>query len=340
MSPRTNGAAGAAGKDIGITRRELLGAAALASLPLSSNACSKGRTGSPEVGARKKVRLTYPTISVAKNRGVLEQTLNDQGIDVEWVGPYPNHAPTLQAVATDSADFSFGGSSTPAAQAIASGSKLTFVAWTVSLPRTTSIIVLPGSTIRAVTDLVGKTVAVNKAGVAEFLVIAALEKYGVPRDKVKLSYLNPPDAATAFATGQVDAWAMWTGPLELAEVQYGARRIFEEGKELDRQVDFGTYLVREEYAAREAETIRRVIKALQAEASWTNTHFAEALAMGTEVTKYPKAVVDKMVANGTKSTIRFIDDEGVAALQGGFDWLAERRVISSPVVVNEHAVRL
>src|SRR6187431_161820 len=236
-----------------IPRRTLLAAAGLLSVAPAISAC---RNASPAKTTRRKVRLTYGIVSVAKERGVLEATLRGQGIDVEWIGPFPNHAPTLQAVATGSADFSFGGSSTPAAQAIASGAKLSFVSWTVSTPRTTSIIVLPKSGITTVGDLAGKTVAVNRAGVAEFLLVAALEKYRVPRDRVNVVYMNPPDAAPAFAAGKVDARAIWTGPLEMAEVQYGAQRIFEEGKELDQAVDFGTSLVREDYARNEPETVR------------------------------------------------------------------------------------
>ena len=241
-----------------IARRSLLTAAGLLGLAPALSAC---RNATPTASKRRKVRLTYGIISVAKERGVLAASLAERGIDVEWIGPFPNHAPTLTAVATGSADFSFGGSSTPAAQAILSGAKLAFVSWTVSTPRTTSIIVLPKSGITKVTDLVGKTVAVNRAGVAEFLLVAALEKYRVPRDQVNVVYMNPPDAAPAFAAGKVDAWAIWTGALEMAEVQYGAQRIFEEGKELQEAVDFGTHLVREDYARQEPDTVRAVILA-------------------------------------------------------------------------------
>ena len=38
--------------------------------------------------------LTY----IARERGNLEKSLADLGIKVEWVGPFPNHAPTMQAV--------------------------------------------------------------------------------------------------------------------------------------------------------------------------------------------------------------------------------------------------
>jgi sulfonate transport system substrate-binding protein len=322
-----------------ITRRDLLaGAGALVAAPWSLASCRSAPAAASD--GRKKVRLTYGLTSVAKTRGVFEATLREQGVDVDWSGPFPNHAPTCEAVATGTADFSFGGSSTPADQAILSGARLVFVAWSAYKPKTTSILVLPSSKINSVRDLVGKTVATNKAGVAEFVLVAALEKYGVPRDKVNVVYLNPPDALPAFASGKVDAWSIWQGPLQYAEVQFGAKRLFEHGKEFDKDIDYGTYLVREEYARKEADTIRKVIRAYQAEVEWTNQHGAESWALSNQVTKYPQAVVDRIVADGLKGHLSFMDDQGVALLQDGADWLAQHQVISGPIRIADHAVRL
>jgi sulfonate transport system substrate-binding protein len=316
------------------SRRKLLGAAL--ALPVLAACGDKAASAS----GRKKVRLTYGAISVPKTRGVFEQTLKGQGIDVEWVGPFPNHAPTLQAVATNTADFSFGGSSTPADQALLSGNKLKFVAWSSSTPRTSSILALPKSGITSVKDLAGKNVAVNKAGLGEFLLVAALEKYNVPRDSVTFTYLNPPDAAPAFGSGKVDAWSIWSGPLELAEVQYGAKRIFTDGDELPKQIDFGTYLVREDYAEKEADTIRKVIAAYKAEQDWANANAAEAQKIGNAVSKYPQAVVDKLVSENVQVTWSLINDDGIAQLQAGADWLTDHKVLSGKINIADHAVKL
>lgn len=317
-----------------LSRRSLLAGA----LALPALAACGGNAAS--ASGRKKVRLTYGVISVPKTRGVFEQTLKEQGIDVEWIGPFPNHAPTLQAVATGTADFSFGGSSTPADQALLSGNKLVYVAWATTTPRLSSILVLPDSGITSVKDLAGKRVAVNKAGLGEFLLVAALEKYGVPRESVTFTYLNPPDAAPAFGSRKVDAWGIWSGPMELAEVQYGAKRLFTDGQELDRQIDFSTYLVREDYARKEADTIRKVIAAYKAEQDWANAHPAEAQKIGNEVSKYPQAVVDKLVKENVQTNWSLIDDDGIAQLQAGADWLTQRKVLSGKITVADHAVKL
>src|SRR3984893_3644995 len=121
---------------------------------------------------------------IAKERGELERTLAAEGIKVEWLGPFPNHAPTMQAVTGGSADFSFGGSTTPALAAIIAGSPLVFTQFVVYEPRTTAIIAKDESGIKTVKDLVGKSVAVNRSGLGEFLLVAALEKYKVDRSHV------------------------------------------------------------------------------------------------------------------------------------------------------------
>lgn len=321
-----------------ITRRAFISGAASASV-LGLAGCSEPQKTA--VGSsRKKVRLTYSTIALQKARGVFEQSLFEQGIDVSWIGPFPNHAPSIQAVASDSADFSMGGSSTPAAQAILSGStELVFAAWTQNLPRSTSIIVLPNSGIQRVQDLVGKSVAVNKAGVAEFLLVAALEKYNVPRDQVKVVYLNPPDAAPAFGNGKVDAWAIWFGPLEMAEVQHGAVRIFQEDKELDRPIDFGSFIVRKEYALREPEVLNKVLLAYQADANWIREHPAEAFTISNKVSKYPQPVLDKLIARGLDMHWSAMNDDGIAQLQYGVDWLAEHKILTARLDIAQHSVR-
>ena len=91
------------------SRRTFLGGAtfgisALAGLDFSETAwAAGGRT-------TDTVRLTWGLSGlnlIAKERGAFEKVLAKDGVKVEWLGPFPNHAPTLQAVTGGSADFSF-----------------------------------------------------------------------------------------------------------------------------------------------------------------------------------------------------------------------------------------
>ncbi|MGL1180835.1 hypothetical protein ACSTLD_24140, partial [Vibrio parahaemolyticus] len=76
------------------------------------------QSGSAKTGKRTTdvVRVTYGRGGLpllAKERGEFEKILAQYNIKVQWIGPFPNHAPSLQAVTGGSADFGFWGSSTP-----------------------------------------------------------------------------------------------------------------------------------------------------------------------------------------------------------------------------------
>ncbi|WP_131785673.1 ABC transporter substrate-binding protein [Protofrankia symbiont of Coriaria ruscifolia] len=323
----------------GFSRRTFLSTAAAAGLAVPLAACGSDDSGKGS-GSTTTVRLTFGTGSPEKERGVLEKNLQAQGITVQWLGPFPNHAPTLQAVTGGSADFSFGGSSTPADAAILAGSPLVYVGFGESSPRTSAILVLPKSGIRSVKDLAGKSVAVNKSGLGEFLLVAALEKYGVPKDQVKFVYLNPPDAAPAFSTGKVDAWSIWSGPREQAEVAYGAVPIFVDQDELPRQLDFRSYLVRKEYAEKNADLIRKVINAYTADFEWQASHIEETVRIQTAAANYPDGVLQKLVASKVVTKLKLIDDDAIEKLQYGADWLSERKVLPSKIVIADHVAKL
>jgi hypothetical protein len=72
-----------------------LGIGTLAGLGVGATAqAATGRT-------TDTVRLTWGLSGlnlIAKERGEFEKDLARDGIKVEWLGPFPNHAPTLQAV--------------------------------------------------------------------------------------------------------------------------------------------------------------------------------------------------------------------------------------------------
>jgi len=320
-------------KEYTMYRRSLLAMATAAALAPAANAAGRDTD---------TVRLTWgfgglPLI--AKERGEFARTLARDNIRVEWIGPFPNHAPTIQAVVGGSADFSFGGSTTPALAAILAGSPLAFSLFAVVEPRTTAIIAKDGSGINSVSDLVGKTVAVNRSGLGEFILVAALEKFHVERSKVKVVYLNPPEAAPAFGSGQVDAWAMWSPGVDLARSQYKGHDIFLEGRDLDFQIDFNSWLVRKEFAERNRDLVTAVNAAFTAEAEWASTHSAEAETISQVQGHYDDAIRDMFISWKRQYHIHRADDQAfLAELQRAADWLSARKVQPEPVQVADHLV--
>lgn len=290
------------------------------------------------------VRLTWGFSGltlIAKERGQFEKALADKGIKVEWLGPFPNHAPTLQAVTGGSADFGFGGSTTPALAAIIAGSPLVFSQFVLYEPRTTAIIARDGSGIEKVEDLVGKSVAVNRSGLGEFLLVAALEKHNIDRSRVKFVYLNPPDAAPALASGKVDAWSMWSPGVDIARLQYNAHDVFVEGRDLDFFIDYSSYVTSRKFAQENAQIVRAVGAAYEDEVRWTNANVAEAETIIQKRAGYADAIRDQFIARKRQYTLVPVSDKDfVAQLQKAADWLVARKILPEPITVSDHLAQL
>ena len=314
------------------------GIGALAGLGFGESAWSaSGRT-------TDLVRLTWGLGGlnlVARERGEFEKLLAKDGIKVEWLGPFPNHAPTMQAVVGGSADFSFGGSTTPALAALIAGSPLVFTQFAAYEPRTTAIIARDDSGINRVEDLIGKSVAVNRSGLGEFLLVAALEKHRIDRSAVKFVYLNPPDAAPALASGKVDAWSMWSPGVDIARLEYKAHDLFLEGRDLDFQIDYSSYLTTRKFATDNPALVRAVNDAFRAEGKWISENTREAEYIAQKAGKYSDEVRDQLIA--LKRQYRYFpvnDEKFLSELQHAADWLAERKVLPEPIKVTDHLAQL
>lgn len=329
-------------------RRIMLGAGGLGALSLAG----LGTTGLmlPREGLAQgtrnsdTVRVGYGRgglTLVARERGEFEKTLADQDIKVQWVGPFPNHAPSLQAVVGGSADFGFWGSTTPALAAIISGSPLVFTQFNVYNPRSTAIIVKKDSGINSVKDLVGKKVAVNRSGLGEFLLVAALEKYGVDRKSVEVIYLNPPDAAPAFGQGKVDAWSMWSPAVDIARLKFDAKDIFFEGTDLDFLIDYSSLVTLRKFAKENSALVRAVINAWRDEGKWVDSHVRESETLAQKEGSYSDEVRDHLIAYNRQNSFYEADDPNfLHEFQRAADWLSERAILTKKITVADHIVRV
>ncbi|MEM5315960.1 NrtA/SsuA/CpmA family ABC transporter substrate-binding protein [Paraburkholderia sp. JHI869] len=332
--------------DASLTRRQLLraaggllaGAAAAHLLPARAAQPARLTRNTDTV----RIGWGYGALpDIAKQRGVFEKALAAKNIKVEWIGPFPNHAPSIQAVVGGSADFGFWGSTTPALAAMLAGSPIVFTGFDVYSPRSTAIIVKKTSGINSVADLTGRKVAVNRSGLGEFLLIAALEKHNVDRSKVEFVYLNPPDAAPAFAQGKVDAWSMWSPAVDISRHANDAKDIFNEGRDLDFLIDYSSLVTRRKFTEENSELVRAVLDAYYVEGAWQSQHSAESEALVQREAKYPDQVRDYLASLKRVNQFHEPDDAAfMAQLQRAADWLAQRKIISAPIKVADYSVKV
>ena len=141
------------------------------------------------------------------------------------------------------------------------------------------IIVPKGSPIQTVAELRGKKIAVPEGSSANGLVLLALENAGLTPSDVQLDFLSPAAGATAFASGKVDAWAIWNPQVSLA-VQQGARILVKGLPPNDQVSDYLVAPNRDLTGPRRA-AFTDLFERLAGEFAWANKHpqeYAQALA--------------------------------------------------------------
>jgi len=167
--------------------------------------------------------------------------------------------------------------------------------------------------------------------------VAALEKNGIDRSKVKFVYLNPPDAAPALASGKVDAWSMWSPGVDIARLEYKAHDIFLEGRDLEFYIDYSSYVTSRKFSQENSQIVRAVAAAYEEEAKWVNANTVEAETIVQKRAGYSDVIRDQFIERRrTYKLIPVTDKAFVADLQKAADWLVARKILPEPVTVSDH----
>ncbi|EIP84702.1 hypothetical protein A33K_18557 [Burkholderia humptydooensis MSMB43] len=242
-------------------RRSLLkaaGAAALAAPLLGSLAALSASGAAHAQRSAKTLRIGYQKYGnfvVLKARGSLEKRLADQHVSVQWI-EFPGGPQLLEGLNAGAIDVGTVGE-TPPVFALAGGVDFVYVGSEPPAPQGEAIVVPHDSPIRAVADLRGRKIALNKGSNVHYLLVNALQRAKVDYRDVTPVYLAPADARAAFAQRGVDAWVIWDPYLAAIERQANARdrkrqRAREQHAVLSREPE-----VRRSRAATRARAARR-----------------------------------------------------------------------------------
>ncbi|GAA2118299.1 NrtA/SsuA/CpmA family ABC transporter substrate-binding protein [Actinomadura napierensis] len=190
--------------------RPALAAGALAVL-LAAAGCGRA-DADPSGGGTITVHVPDPgnsgVLAAGKKDGSLAKALSAVHAKVAWTGSAGPFAPAALELNAGELDFAQG-SITSAIAALAQKPGFKLFAQIAPDRIGEGILVRKDSPIRTPRDLVGRSVAVNKGGTAEYLLLKALAASGIKPDQVKRVYLNPAQTAPVFNSGKVDAWAVW-----------------------------------------------------------------------------------------------------------------------------------
>lgn len=249
---------------------------------LTSAALIGGAVSLPAWAQNAVVRIGYQkygTLTVLKGTGELEKRLAPLGVAVKWV-EFPAGPQLLEGLNVGSIDFGNVGEAPPIF-AQAAGADLVYVANQPPSPTSEAIVVPKDSGLRAVAELKGKKIALNKGSNVHYLLVKALEKAGVKYTDVQTVFLPPADARAAFERGSVDAWVIWDPFLAAAEKQVGAC-VLADGRGLVANHQF--YLASRPYATRNPGVIKAIVSELQRVDLWAaKEHAAAAKVLAPEI---------------------------------------------------------
>ncbi len=304
-------------------------------LKLSASVAALGTFVAPVRAQKglKEIRIGYQktgVLVIARQRAILEQKFASRQIGIRWI-EFTSGPPLLEAMSTGNVDLGSVGDTPPIfAQAANANANVVYVAGS-RITNGQGILVPEKSAIRTIDNLRGKRVGFTKGSSAHNVVIAALEKAGLSWVDITPVYLTPPDAVPAFASGSIEAWAVWDPYFAIGEKRQSGR-ILVNAHEVAKTNSF--YLANRDFANAYGRETRDVIDGLADAARWAEANRAEVAAALAAVTGVPLDV-QTIAANRASFLIGPVTDEIVTTQQAVADRFHKLGLIPRPIVVRD-----
>lgn len=190
-----------------------------ASLPFTAHAASP---------ASSATDLSGLTLRVAVYKGVWRPLLQAAGeantpYKIDW-RELNNGVLHIEAINGDALDIG-SGSEIPATFAARQKANVRFVAASHEDLNNQVTLARKDAPIHKIADLKGKRVGYVRATTAHYFLSKQLAEAGLGFDDIQAVNLTPADGLSAFARGDLDAWAIYGYNGQIARTQYGARTI-------------------------------------------------------------------------------------------------------------------
>ena len=262
-------------------------------------------------------------ITLAKAHGSLEKALAAHGAKVEWAGPFAAAAPAMEAMNAGAIDIT-AGSSTSSITALAAGVPMLVFAYQKMAPAAEAILVPQASTVHSLQELVGHTVAVNRGGTGEYLLMRALSQNGVDPAKVQRIYLSPSDSGPSFVQGHVDAWATWDPFVAIGTQTYGGR-VLADGAAIHSE-NAVVLITSQAFASKQRELLQVIFDVVKQENAWSLAHKSEAGAIWAKEMNIPASFAEVLGANNAVPT-RAVTPADVQQIADIADWYVAEKIV-------------
>lgn len=263
-------------------------------------------------------------LALAKAKGAIEAALKDRNVGVEW-NEFTSGPPLLEALGAAALDFGSTGD-VPPLFAQAAGGDLLYVAATKGAVDGSAILVKQDGPIKTLADLKDKNVAFKRGSSAHNFTIKALQSVGLSTDDIKAFDLGPPDAAAAFASGQIDAWVIWD-PYYAVQAQNPDTRVLVTTEGL---VDsYGYYLANGAFTKANGKIVTDVLAALKQTGDDAQAHLDDTTKAISDLIGVPEPI-EKIVLNrkgANLGSLVALDDTVLAYQQGLADAFFKLKIV-------------
>ncbi|MFN3766884.1 MAG: ABC transporter substrate-binding protein [Ectopseudomonas guguanensis] len=306
-------------------------------LPLLALLLSGGQAHAEPLATHALTERAAVELDVGDQSGLIQALLAASGEDrdlqyrLDW-HPFSAGPALMEALNAAAVDVGVVGNAPPVF-AQAGGFDVRIVAAAEGAQNNNALLVPAGSPIHGVADLKGKRVAVAKGSSGHYLLLAALTGAGLKMSDIQVLYASPVDAQNAFASGRLDAWAVWY-PFVGQATSRGARRLLDGSQWPETGLNFTVASLAALNDPLKAGLVGDFVQRLARAQAWATANpgpWAEHLA---GVTRLPLPLVQEMLQ---QQSLRYVPLDGrVSDLQQRLaDAFAEARLIPRPLQVGE-----
>jgi len=306
-----------------LSRRGLIGLA----LSLAAAGAAYAQANTLRIGYQKSASLFV----LQKAQGTLEKRLQPLGVGVKWV-EFPAGPQLLEGLNVGAVDVGYVGEAPPIFGQ-AAGAKFAYIGHDPAAPTAEAILVAKDSPIKAVAELKGKKVALNKGSNVHYLLVKLLEKNGLKFSDVQTVYLPPADARAAFESKAVDAWVIWD-PFQAAAEKATGARVLADGTALVNNYQY--YLGEREYVGKNPKVIQALFDDAVAQGRWLKANLKQAAEIIAPLQGLPVDVVELSLRR-YEFDVKPVTDTVIAQQQQIADTFFELKLIPKAIAVRDAA---
>ncbi len=281
--------------------------------------------------------LSRATLRVASYKGGWNTLLKAAGLattpyQIDWK-EFNSGVQHIEAINAGALDLG-SGSEIPAVFAARTPGRVRVIAVSKGDLNNQAVFAQKEAPIKSIADLKGKRVGYVRATTTHYFLHKMLAEAGLSLQDVQLVSLSPADGLSAFARGDLDAWAIYGYNGQLARTKYGARPVKTSLGYLS-----GNFLIYGN-ADTQADPVRQAALAdllvrVRKATAWSVAHpekWAEAQAAETRVPV--DALLALFRARSQDDRIKAIDDADIVSHQDVADVFSKIGVLDAPVKVS------